>query len=197
MKVIILSGIPGAGKTSYIKTIPGCVDTVSADSFFVGVDGVYRFDPAKLPTAHARCLRKFTGIVTGHFASSVDCLVVDNTNTTVAEIAPYYALAEAFGHEVEIVTIHCAPAIGAKRNVHGVSLKACQDMRGRIMTRNLPRWWKCTDIEESDIGRKDTIHLLPTRGDTAACGVPADSDGGANADTIYVTCEECLKVYGK
>lgn len=68
-------------------------------------------------------------------------VVVDNTNTTVAEIAPYAALALAYGHELEIVTLDCDPAIGAKRNTHGVPLAACNAMHLRLADRQLPPWW--------------------------------------------------------
>ena len=48
-------------------------------------------------------------------------IVVDNTNSTIAEIAPYYATAEALECEAEIVCVDCHPDLAASRNIHGVS----------------------------------------------------------------------------
>ena len=137
----------------------------SADSFFV-VDGEYKFNPSQLPAAHAKCLRDFVswvqdagvgkvrkvtilrGIpgsgkstyIQGHAVGDV---VVDNTSTTVAEIAPYAALALAYGAELEIVTLDVAPEVAAARNVHGVPLDGCKRMAARIREENnrLPPWW--------------------------------------------------------
>jgi predicted kinase len=145
MLVKILSGIPGSGKSTYAKSI-GAQSIFSADDWFNDTDGKYRFVADELPIAHAFCLRRYTRAVTDAATDQTHTIVVDNTNTTVAEIAPYYALADAFGHAVEIITLHVSPEVAAARNVHGVSLKTCQDMRHRIMTRNLPPWWKNTDI---------------------------------------------------
>ncbi len=58
MKAIILSGISGAGKSTYIDerypTAPMC----SADTYFT-TDGVYKFDATRLGEVHAQCLRWF------------------------------------------------------------------------------------------------------------------------------------------
>jgi hypothetical protein len=68
-------------------------------------------------------------------------LVVNNTNTTLVEIAPYYAIAAAYGLEVDLITLLCPPSIAAERNVHGVSLAACEAMDRRIRSRELPPFW--------------------------------------------------------
>lgn len=135
-KVTILRGISGSGKTTYAsKHYPNTL-VVSADHFF-GTPPRYKFDPEKLPEAHNTCLRLFIEAVRNGRA-----VVVDNTNTTVEEIAPYYALAEAYGHEVEIVTIEFDPLVAAQRNVHNVPLEAIERQHYRICSTVLPRRWK-------------------------------------------------------
>jgi hypothetical protein len=58
--VIVCRGLPGAGKSTYVATLsPGAV-VCSADSYFVGPDGAYRFDPAKLGQAHEACWTQAT-----------------------------------------------------------------------------------------------------------------------------------------
>lgn len=139
MKVTILQGIPGSGKSTLIP-VDRKIRIVSADHYFVGGDGHYRFDPHKLPDAHGACLRSFA-----RYSAKPDAdeLVVDNTNTTVAEVAPYYALAQAYGHEVRIVHLDCEPEVGAARNLHGVGLEACRSMAARIwkFRETSPLWW--------------------------------------------------------
>jgi len=142
-KVTILSGVPGSGKSHYVKglrTDPWLV--YSADDWFMS-SGSYVFVPAQLPQAHGACLRSFVEYVVRGVAGD---MVVDNTNTTVAEIAPYAALALAYGHTLEIITIECDPAIAAARNVHGVPLHAIKAMTKRLAARELPPWWPHTVI---------------------------------------------------
>ena len=93
-KVTLLRGISGAGKSTYAATnYPGAF-VVSADSFFTFADG-YKFNPTRLGEVHGLCLLNFLDA-----AQRGRNVVVDNTNITVEEIAPYYALAEAYGREV-------------------------------------------------------------------------------------------------
>ncbi len=156
MKVIILSGLPGSGKTTWARNnFPGAL-ILSADDYFM-VAGEYRFDPMKLGAAHAACQRKFMRHVVLWERDDEDdscweswpkatqdwVLIVDNTNTTITEIAPYAALALAYGHEMEIVSISCDPAKAAERNIHGVPPLVVGQMvqRLRDLQAQLPPWW--------------------------------------------------------
>lgn len=135
-RVWIYCGVSGAGKSSFIEGAHPDAEAFSADHFFM-VDGEYRFDASKLGEAHAACLRNFTeAIQDGSVA-----VVVDNTNTTIAEIAPYAALAQAYGYELQIVTIYCDPEVAHARNTHGVPLAAVQAMSERLNKREIPPWW--------------------------------------------------------
>lgn len=143
MKVTILRGVPGSGKSTYCsKNYPGAA-VFSADDFFM-VDGVYVFDSKKLPQAHGQCLRYFVEHVQ---RGPVMPAVVDNTNTAVMEIAPYAALALAYGWELEIVTISCNPEVAAARNSHGVPLTGVMAMHKRLMEAQLPPWWPHRIVE--------------------------------------------------
>jgi predicted kinase len=150
MKVVIMSGVSGCGKSSYIdKTYPvnSRTITVSADYYFYNSDNKYEFKPADLGKAHARCLRNFVVAV----ASYHPLIIVDNTNTTVLEIAPYVEVARAYGaDEIEIVTVQCDTKIAASRNVHGVSLEVIQAMQDRLKAREFPVYW--SDIKYSSVG---------------------------------------------
>lgn len=141
-RVILMAGVPGSGKTHYVNKELDLTreSVVSADNFFVGSDGVYRFDPTKLGTAHGDCLRGFVSSL----MKGMGTVVVDNTNTTVIEMAPYVALAAAYGYAVEIVRVGCDPAVAAARNTHGVPERAVRAMAERLdrtFQEGLPPFW--------------------------------------------------------
>ena len=155
MKVILMSGIPGSGKSTYVERLiredsekKFCI--CSADHYFqtdssgrYDPEAEYRFDTSKLQQAHAACLRKFVDeIVPGSKNSSwADVIVVDNTNTTAMELSPYVQIAMAYNVPVEIVTINCDPHSAAERNLHGVSYQACSRMNANIQNRAIPTFW--------------------------------------------------------
>ena len=134
-KVTILRGIPGSGKSTYIKINHPKAVVVSADHYFTDDEGNYRFDPTWLKDAHQACLREFTKCVHDGCVE----VVVDNTNVSESEIAPYYALAEAHNYKVEIVTLVANPDLAHKRNVHGVPKPIIDKMHSGIF--GLPPWW--------------------------------------------------------
>lgn len=143
-RVIVLMGISGAGKDTWIQENFPSADVHSTDKFFM-VDGEYKFDVTKLGEGHAWCLREYTKVVQGEVEGVV---IVNNTNTSLAEVAPYCALALAHGHELQIVALVCAPEVAAKRNVHKTPAKSVfqQDARFRRTLADLPPWWPSTIV---------------------------------------------------
>lgn len=150
-KVTILQGISGSGKTTLAKQWEAEAEKqgqygfycYSADSYFVGSGGVYRFDPSKLPEAHAQCLREFTRTVILALRQSAH-IVVDNTNTMVWEVAPYYELAQAHGYEVEILYLPCLVGVALIQGTHGVPEYTLERQAGNIVefAQTMPRHWK-------------------------------------------------------
>ncbi len=143
--VIILRGVPGSGKSTWIaKNYPNA-EVFSADHYFIR-NGEYKFDPRLLPDAHAYTLRSFVGWARD---PSGTVAIVDNTCTTVAEVAPYAAIALAYGRQVETVTLLCDPAVAGARNIHGVPLAAVEamDRRLRASQGDLAPWWNNRVVE--------------------------------------------------
>ena len=153
MRVVILSGISGSGKSTIAAALAanpenGKVWVCSADDHFMK-DGVYTFDFRKLGDAHAGCMFKYADLMHEEkmgVGSTVDTLIVDNTNTSAIEIAPYVALAAAYGVKVELVTVLIDPVKAAKRNTHGVPEAGCKRMDAAIRSRELPPFW---DIKQT------------------------------------------------
>jgi predicted kinase len=107
-EVVIMRGIPGAGKGHYVKALIADsnlpdgrshqLTVCSADHFF-GLD--YNFDPTKLPEAHASCMSAFLqAILEEH-----EMVVVDNTNIKQWMYEAYEKVARLAGYNVEIVEV--------------------------------------------------------------------------------------------
>lgn len=149
-KVTILRGIPGSGKSTHAAALnmesADRTFIVSADHFFEGEDGMYRFDRTKLGMAHSQCLRRFVRAL----QDDVPYVIVDNTNITAIEVAPYAQLAIAYGYKVEIVTLIEHWLKAHERNVHGVPLKTVGRHAERLAeeARYFPSYWKHTEIDK-------------------------------------------------
>jgi predicted kinase len=149
MKVKILCGVSGSGKSTYIKNHFPDADVCSADHFFLTDEGDYLFDPRKLPQAHAKCLRDFVYLVSTTPHGDRVPVVVDNTNTTVGEVAPYAALALAYGHDLEIIIVQAEPGMAHSRNTHGVPVQGVMGQHNRLvkLADQLPPWWPVTKVD--------------------------------------------------
>lgn len=153
-EVIVASGIPGAGKSSWIRrnTNPYMTEVFSADNYFLDRNGRYHFDPAMLSLAHCHCLRSFSERLTALCTVEDSCcpvtLVVDNTNICAWEIAPYYALAAAYGVPVRVIRLLSDPAKAFRRNIHGVEREKIELMAERMKMAELPSFWNIEEITD-------------------------------------------------
>lgn len=148
----IMRGVSGIGKTQHAIGVKGAPVILSADSFFMipvprpegGIKMLYKFDPHALGKAHSQCVRCCVGAI-----QSGENIVIDNTNCSLVEIAPYYALGQAYDYDVEIIQIEPNPItfnegtlkVFADRNKHGVPLETIQSQFRKIGNEGLPPWW--------------------------------------------------------
>lgn len=147
-RVLILRGIPGAGKTRMARTLYPHAIVCSADDHFTRPDGSYVYVREEQSLAHHECLLKYLRLLT-HFPREIGVsplIIVDNTNASVAEIAPYYATAEAYGWEAMVETILCDPEIAWRRNTHGVSREIVEKIHSNLLSAQLPSWWKHSEV---------------------------------------------------
>ena len=144
MAVCVLIGVAGAGKTTFAKKEFPDWTKLSTDDFFTDENGNYKIVFAQLGEAHGSTLRYFVSSVANPDAK----VVVDNTNTTLGEIAPYIALALAYGHELRVFHLVASPSVAAKRNVHGVPMKNVEAMDIRIeeMMEDWPPFWPKPEV---------------------------------------------------
>jgi len=132
MKVVILSGVPGCGKSRYAASVAGRI-IVSAD-FHLPKNPL----PEDFGIAHRQCFRDFDDALRG----SKD-IVVDNTNLTAAEIAPYYTAAESLNiaARVEVRRIHRDLETCWKEQQHHVPFDVWITMAANFKARNVMPWW--------------------------------------------------------
>lgn len=131
----------------------------STDEFFMRA-GVYTFDASKLSAAHAWCLRLFIDSCRSEYEAAQflypgeepyiwpKLYIIDNTNTSVVELAPYVAIAQAYGLDVEIHELVVDVEAAHARSLHGVPLEAMQKMHDRMQSEALPPWWKRVTLNE-------------------------------------------------
>lgn len=151
--LIVLCGISGSGKSTmaqrllatlplygvrrFVQEEPARFVIVSADDAFIDDAGDYRFDPAGIGFAHAQCFRlAIEAVQRGHL------VIVDNTNCSVAEIAPYMALAAAYDRPTKIIRVECDVETAIARNEHGVPRAAIERQHVDLVTMVPPPWWE-------------------------------------------------------
>lgn len=142
-QAVILCGIPGSGKSSYVAGLQEMWEDIvvcSADLYFTR-SGEYKFDPTLLGEAHGSCLKKYVSALINE-----QRVVVDNTNTTLLEMAPYVTLGMAYGYQIQVIRFRVDPEVAAARNIHGVPLNVCRAMAERLDSLEIPPYWKVSSV---------------------------------------------------
>jgi predicted kinase len=145
--VIILQGIPGAGKSTFVENLADFmgnpmtedVQVCSADHFFVDEKtGDYVFNKHLIGQAHAACFENFQYWVNKRGSKRPLYVVVDNTNTTMKEISRYITEAKKNNWDVYVITFHVNPETAATRNIHGVPKEHIYKMLERLKSIPVP-----------------------------------------------------------
>lgn len=132
---ILVRGMPGSGKTTFVKKTFGdrlwnFIDHFEADQYFTDIDGNYRFDASRLKDAHQLCLDN-----TEWSLSKGREVVVSNTFTTIKELKPYFELGKMYN--ATPVVILCQNKF---TSVHNVPEEALERMKNRFEYNLTPLW---------------------------------------------------------
>lgn len=110
---------------------------LSADDITYDTEG---FHPERLGEAHTRCLGVFIATLTrSNELRNVKRLIVDNTNTTAVELAPYVAVAASLNAPVNIVVCQVPWQEGMEKSTHGVPWHAAR-RQCRQLEKLLDEW---------------------------------------------------------
>jgi ribosomal protein L7/L12/predicted kinase len=125
MKVIIMMGLPGSGKSTWAKSVQGRKVIVSSDNYFTDPDGNYNWTIEEAHKGHEDCLRRFihefqSGPPSGDPPKPPEVIIVDNTNVRIHDISPYIRIAQAYGCDVEVKYMDTNVDNSKTRNIHGV-----------------------------------------------------------------------------
>jgi len=135
LRVTILRGISGSGKTTWARAQKETARIISTDACFEA-SGTYTFDATKLHEYHRRTFRDFLEAV----LRKEPWIIVDNTNIKLWEFMPYVAAAEAYDYTVEILTFSCSIATSLQRKQLVAEWKVRQKARDlEEETRHFPR----------------------------------------------------------
>jgi predicted kinase len=149
IRINVMIGIPGSGKSTWVKNNHKGCEVYSTDNRHIR-DGVYKYDPEMASIYHGHTLLNYVyGLTVKRFG-----VIVDNTNTTLAEIAPYIALGLAHGrsHYVEPVLVKCDPAIAWARNVHDVPAEVVYAKHANLekLLAEWPSYWPAITVVNAE-----------------------------------------------
>lgn len=128
--LILLRGLPGAGKTTLAEVILHSnqgtkPDIISADNYFTDEKGVYHFDSSKLKEAHISCQQ----ICADRMRLEFSKIVIANTFTEEWEMEPYFEMAERYKYRVHTIIVENRHD---SKNVHNVPEDKLQQMKNRF-----------------------------------------------------------------
>jgi len=130
--LVLLRGVPGAGKSSFANFVWNSGVIFEADKFFDTPDGGYKFDGAKLKEAHEWCRLGVQTAMEENIQTNGQYypeIIVSNTFTRELEMQAYVDLAKEFGYTV--VSLIVENRHGGI-NQHGVPEEKVQEMRDRF-----------------------------------------------------------------
>lgn len=121
MKLVLVRGLPGSGKSTIAKNLIGWYHHLETDMFWM-LNGEYVFDASRLGEAHTWCQNQTRELMTKGFSP-----VVSNTFTTKKELKPYFDIAKEF--DIVPTIILCQSQWG---NIHNVPEETLKRMEARF-----------------------------------------------------------------
>jgi predicted kinase len=128
MKLILMRGISGSGKSTYLKKFYSEAFRCSADDFFTFSDGSMEYDHERIKEAHQysrnACLAAMK--------NKLPMIAVDNSHIKKWEFEIYLEMAKAYDYQVEIIRLVVDPIIAQARNIHKNTLEYIEGAEKRM-----------------------------------------------------------------
>jgi predicted kinase len=114
--LILLRGLPGAGKSTLAKLLSenGTYPVLSIDSYFTNAKGDYEFKFDENHRAYKTCEQNTEEALKQNKAK----IFVDNTFTLDWEMEPYFKLASKYNYQLHVVTVE---NYHSGKNIHNVA----------------------------------------------------------------------------
>jgi len=109
MRIVVLVGLPGSGKSTYLKRIG--VDGLSSDTI-----RKWLVDDETDQTVHARVFETLRYLLRQRLMLGRPVTYVDATNLTPSDRAPYLGIGRAYGCEVEALFFDVPLEVCRQRN---------------------------------------------------------------------------------
>ena len=121
--LILLRGLPGAGKSSFAELISEnkSYPIFSVDDYFTDENGIYAFEFSKNHLAYSACLNHTEQAL----RQGILKVIVHNTFTMEWEMQPYFKLAEKYLCRVFVMTVE---NYHGKYNLHEVNEEQIKKM---------------------------------------------------------------------
>lgn len=126
----LIRGVPGSGKSTLAHKLLVAEGTrgntaahYEADMYFVESDGVYRFNPKFIKSAHAWCQKAAREAM----VRGVESIIVSNTFVKLWEMDHYKTIAKDYGYKVIEIICH-----SDFESVHNVPIETIERMRGNF-----------------------------------------------------------------
>ena len=103
LNLILLRGLPGAGKTAFARLISenNTYPFFSVDDYFTDQNGIYKFEFSENHKAYAQCISHVENALVQGFSK----VIVHNTFTMMWELEPYFNLAKKYHCVLHVLTV--------------------------------------------------------------------------------------------
>ncbi|MBK6522857.1 MAG: ATP-binding protein [Bacteroidia bacterium] len=130
--LILLRGLPGAGKSTLAKQLSesGKYPVLSIDSYFTNEKGEYDFKFDDNHKAYKACEQQTEEALKNNSPK----VFIDNTFTLDWEMEPYFKLASKYNYQLHVLTVE---NYHNSRNIHNVSTEQLQKMAEKYKTKLL------------------------------------------------------------